>query len=362
MISLIHNSTQYSGFISAEVDFSMASLARTFYIEVARSSIEEEKLPFRADDLVEVLSDGVVICTGYIDIVTSKHKKSSRTITVEGRSKSADLIDSSLEPITFSADINLKGIIEKVIDQLGLDIKVVNNVKDLRLFKKESDKIVVRAGDNAFSFIDSWAVKSQVLLTGNARGDIVIENTPSNKYSQTLEIFNVSAENKHFVKESTVSHNHSNRYREYIGLGQLNASAEGFSFSEEQTTNQKATAKDNAVRPRRKVFSAGKASSQEELQKQADWYKNMARAKSVSFSIITAEHNYYGQPWEINKLLHIKDQINDFEDTLAIDEVHLAESKKEGATATIHFTDKDAYASISIDKAKKEDNSLASLF
>ncbi|KKL58071.1 hypothetical protein LCGC14_2229060 [marine sediment metagenome] len=110
-------------------------------------------------------------------------------ISISGRDKPADIIDSTLDSKAPNGEvfsdlrppITLKTVIERTIASLGAapgqagsaEISVVDEVIP-DPFNEAEDLISPEPGDNAFEFIEKWARKRQVFLTSNGDGDVVI--------------------------------------------------------------------------------------------------------------------------------------------------------------------------------------------
>ena len=111
-IQLEVNGVQYSRFESASVGLRLDALSNTFSFEVV--STQGRALPFKGGEACEVIVNNRTVLTGNIEIVTVAYSAGSHSITVSGRDKTADLLDSSLPSFSdLTAPISLKQIIEQ---------------------------------------------------------------------------------------------------------------------------------------------------------------------------------------------------------------------------------------------------------
>ena len=174
-INLEVNGVEYTNFTMATVTLSLDALANEFSFQAVLPA--GEQLPLRGGDKCSVLVDGELVLTGFIENITGRYTATDHTIFVTGRDRTADLIDSSIDVIDdIRAPATLKEIIEKVVQHIGSDLKVLDDAEPEK-FNKSEDIVIPQPGDNAFDFVEGYAQKRQVLLTSNADGDIVITNS-----------------------------------------------------------------------------------------------------------------------------------------------------------------------------------------
>jgi prophage tail gpP-like protein len=130
------NGTQYSGFISATASKSMEDISGSYTFNI--SILDNlQKFPIKNKSECRVLVNDKPFMTGFVEIVSPSYDAASHQISITGRDKTSDVIDSTLgDTLTFSAGISLQGIVEEVLKNLGLDktISVSSNVDDLDIF------------------------------------------------------------------------------------------------------------------------------------------------------------------------------------------------------------------------------------
>ena len=208
MITVEVDGVQYDQFISVEIGMSLSAIARDFNLTVAQP--DGTVLPFKGGEEIKIFIDGEVRLDGSIFTVSPSYSKDSHQVVMTGRSKVADLIDSTLLPFTISSDISLKGVIEQVIAQIGLDLTVTNEIPDLANFNPAEDKISAEPGDNAFTFIDTLARKRQVLLTSDPAGNIIITRNGTQQNPVTL--LNPGRGTGGNIKSAQVAYNLTRRF------------------------------------------------------------------------------------------------------------------------------------------------------
>ena len=80
----------------------------------------------------------------------------------------------------------LNRLIQKLVTHLGSDVSVVNDSTP-EPFNKAEDVAVPEVGENAFSFVETYAKKRQAILSSNADGDIEITQSKGTQTGITLQ-------------------------------------------------------------------------------------------------------------------------------------------------------------------------------
>jgi prophage tail gpP-like protein len=361
MITATVDGNQYTDFISIELGMGLPAIARDFNLTIAQPA--NTPLPFKGGESIDIFVDGELRLSGSIFTVSPSYTKTSHTISMSGRSNVADLVDSTLLPLSFAADTSLQSVIERVIAQLSLDLKVINEVPGLADFTRTEDKISAEPGTNAFSFIDRLARKRQVLLTSDASGNIIITRNGTEQNPVTL--LNRANGTQGNIKSSSVSYNLNNRFGNYIVMSQKNAVADSFGGALDPASfvNQRGEQIDTSIRSTRQfVMQAEKASTSAEAASRATWQANISRTRSRNYSVIVqGVRPKGGDIWEPNKLQQVNDEQAGIDEIMLIDSVRFIQSKSGGTLTQLSFVDKDAYTVALSEPAPsvKQDNQYA---
>ena len=119
------NGIAYDSFTSASAELRLDALSNTFNFDAV--STVRNPLPFRGGEECRVLVDGETAVTGFIEVVTGDYSADSHTVSVQGRDKTADLLDSGLSTMAdIRAPVTLKAIIEQVVANIGVELTVVD--------------------------------------------------------------------------------------------------------------------------------------------------------------------------------------------------------------------------------------------
>ncbi len=372
--------TRYSRFTEASAFISLDAIARSFSFTAV--STEGLPLPFKGGEACRVIVDGEPVLTGFIETVNINYDSGSHSITVEGRGKTGDLVDSTLLGKEFSSSISLKKIIEEVISEIDLDIEVFNNT-DIADFNPAEDKIGREPAENAFGYIEKLARKRQVLLTSDADGNVVITRSEPATINANLQ--NIIGSDENNILSASASYDNTNRFRFYVGQAQQNTTSLSFGgnvsledvvgpgadieqsnaegVSEIQQAVEKLGETDPDVRKSRThVFIAEKASGVDQIKDRSIWEANIRRTRSQAYSaIINGYRTKEGELWSINKLVTIVDSFADINAQMLINSVEFKFGISEGRETALGFVPKDSYQ-LSLDEPEPVDNVGNNLF
>ena len=302
------NGVRFRGFTNASVSKSMENLSGQFSFSASSrelilndTRILENQI--KVQDEVRVLIDEEPIITGTVEDLNISYDAGSHSISVSGRDKTGDIIDSSTIQKQYNQR-NFKRLIELVLADNGYsNISVINEVPNIDNLS-ENEKVKTESGDTVFSFIDRYAQKLQVLLVTDSEGNIVITREGSGGAGGALLSTKNNPDNN--ILSASINVNSSDRFRFIEVYSQSDNST--FAIN---TVNQNAISEDTEVRaPRRKRVTSRVASNQSFLDNLAKWHVNMRRAKGQRYNCRVV--GYYtgrdnGLLWLPNTLVQVRD-------------------------------------------------------
>jgi len=358
-ISLEVNGVQYDNFLSASCEIRLDALSNTFSFEAVAA--EGTPLPFKGGEPCKVLVNSEIVLTGNIEVITVDYSASDHTIFIQGRDKTGDLLDSTLNPIEIRPQITLKQLIEKVLEQIDLDIEVIDLVNP-EPFNQAEDLVSVEAGDNAFSFIEDYARKRQVLLTSDADGNIVIDtNSGLSAPGAVQHIIGASDNN---ILASSFSFDTTGRYNIYkfssqLSIPAINAAGE-ISFS--SVVDQKGDATDPNVRiGRQLVLVSELPNSNGQNQSRAKWEADIRRARGLVYAVTV--HGYRvdntddeSDLWRTNRLYQVIDDYLGKQQRMLCNSVTYTLDLLSGEQTALGFVDEKTYT---LDLTKLQTSDIA---
>lgn len=314
------NGKRYEGFTDINVSRSIENLSGQFSFSTTVKENSELVIQndLKVQDEVRVYIDDNLVLTGYIEQLNISYSGSDHSISVSGRDKTGDLIDSSAKPIKY-IQTNFIKLVKAILSDNGYsNIKVINNIGTLPILNvgsssnssnlEDGDSAKVDTSASVASFLDNYAKKIQVLLISDKDGNINVTNEGSELSKGSL----ISTVDQSNILSANINVSSIDRFR-YI---EIHSQGDNSSFTETAAI-QTAVVTDNDIRnPRRKLISVNTASQASTLEKIGKWNVNIRRAKGLRYNCTV--QGYYSSDdtdsiWLPNTLVEIRDdrcQIN----------------------------------------------------
>jgi prophage tail gpP-like protein len=354
MMTLEVNGVPYTYFTGATVEIRMDALCRTF--RFSTSKVGTTPLPFNGGEPVRVFADDSLLLTGFIEQVDADYDANSHAVTVSGRDKTGDLLDSTLAAASdFTGTLSLKRIIELVIKQLGLSIDVIDYATPDPLAAPK-DQVAPEPGQNAFEFIEALARKRRVFVTSDENGDINIIRASGTQ--STGRILNYVDGQDNNVLSASVSYDLTGRFRDYKFVSSMNplALAAAGTVAPDVVANQKGQAIDSAIRVGRQLALVPESSlSSGNNKERAEWEANIRKARSRVYSAVVRGFKPLteGNPWLTNTLIEVVDDFAGISAPLLISAATFSYDNNRGSTTTLGMVASNSYT-LELDEPKTE--------
>ena len=334
------NGVTYSRFTSANIELRLDALSNTFTFTAV--STQGAPLPFTVGAECRITVDGHTAITGHIEVVEGDYDGASHSITVQGRDKTGDVVDSSLSKFpNLKPPISLKSIIQKVLVNIGNTSIIVADQVAPPLFNKAEDLAASGEGVGAFEFIEGLARKRQVLLTSSANGNIVIVKTPG-PIIDSFILQNVIGSKGNNVLKAAYSYDLTGRYNVYKMTSSLNPTAIsiGSSASNKDIVNQSGEVTDSAIREGRQlaIVPEGPYSNKQNTDR-AQWEQRVRAARGQVYSATIQGHPHVHP----NDMIRVFDDFAGISAEMLINSVSYAMDLDSGKTTTLSLVEKNAY-------------------
>lgn len=346
MITVTFDNQPYSNFKRVSVRRSLDEFAGSFSITATKTV--GTTFPIKRGSYCQILNDGEPILSGFVERISPSQSTVQSDVVIEGRDITADLVDSTLTAgaIEIVPPVSLSEVIQQVRDYIGLDVSVNQEVSGLEDFTKE-DLISSEAGQTAFSLIEKYARKRQVLLTTSGGGDIVITRNPRadgdslGEATAGFQVLNYDGESN--VLNSSSSFDDTNRFHEYIVVSEQNPVALnnfGSVGLDEIVDVQSESYFDNDIRETRKlVIVAENASNKDEALNRAKWEASVRKARSLNYScdidrLLT----------DLNELVYVRDDYEDINAVMLLNSFNLVFDVSSGSVTSLGFVDRNSYS------------------
>ncbi len=340
---------QYTNFTEATVDIRLDALTNTFSFDAVAPN--GEPLPFKGGEECKVIVDGETQLTGFIEIVAVIYDGGDHTIRIQGRDKTADLLDSTIDTIDDlrGDNLTLKSVIEKVIDQLGLSIKVIDQVTP-KPFSATEDIASPEPGDNAFAFIEKYARKRQVLLTSDSDGNIVIATNSGQDADGAVQHI-IGADDNNVIR-SSFSFDTTGRFNAYKAASGLNPVALNQAGDSDLASlvNQGGGVFDSAIRKGRQLILISETPfGSNDCKERARWEADVRKARGLAYSASVSGFRVgvdSGDLWQINRIYQITDDFIGKVEPMLCNSVTFTIDLEGGRQTTLGFVGQKAYTLI----------------
>ena len=340
------NGVQYTDFTTANCEIRLDALSNSFNFTGVMT--DGQALPFKGGDECKIVVDGETVLTGHIEVIAVSYSGESHEIRISGRDKTGDLLDSTIGIINDirGKELSLKSIIEIVLDNIGLDISVIDEVNPAK-FNEAEDVAAPEPGQNAFEFISLYAEKRQVLLTSDADGNVVIsKNLGENADGAVQHI--IGAEDNNVIS-CDFSFDTTGRYNAYVMSSELNPVTlnNAGDTDTKLIVNQRGAATDTEIRASRVLtLNSDVPLSSAECVKRATWEADIRKARGLIYYATVREYRVGGTTgdlWRVNKIHQITDDFIGKIEPMLCNSVVYSLDNEGGRVTSLGFVGQKAY-------------------
>lgn len=341
------NGLDLVNFIDASVFRSMISVSGAF--NVGSTADEQNRLPIREDNRVELVADENTVLTGFVEGIDSGAAPDKHDFVATGRDVLGDLYDSTVGDVKeFTGSVQLQDICRAVLDGMNLtEVSVIDETtlgivgpSTPLLPFSEYDITSAGIGTTGFDFLEPFARKRQVLLTTDGLGNLILARNTGIKLPVKLKTGKDGN-----LKNARKIIDNTQRFNIYTAHSQLNPIRMVPGTKPGEIVQQKGLAIDPQIRSSRiYAFNAEESSDSFTAQERAIWESNFRRASSLSYTGTVQGHSFAnGALWIPNRLVDVEDDLNKINTTLLIRSVRYNSSVHLGNTATLEMTFRSAY-------------------
>ena len=316
------NGVDYTDFIGISCSKSMVEFSGGFTFNI--TDRKDSGKFFDGSEKCEIVIGSEIVSTGFIDEFSGNLDNGNHIINASGNEKTVDIIDSDLTSnIDFTGAIKLKDVIKKVLSTLNItDISVDSNI-GVEAFTGD-DLVNAEIGDNAFSFIEDYCKKRQVVITTTKKGNILLQRASTEFNGDVLQRIKGNTTNN--VLTSSFRESFRNRYAQYICRCSDNLSTGEYDVGFEE---RKASSYDNQIRSTRKKEIIIDSSDIYTLRKRAIWEQNFRLNGGVYDCKVQGFRSpVTNEVWYPNMLVLVKDTTWKIDKMMVVRDV---EWKQDGA-------------------------------
>lgn len=336
------NGSSYTGWTQGRVMRSLESIADSFDLTLTDQwgSGNLSARDIKTDMPCEIWIDDQPVITGYIDEATPSYDAKNHTVSVRGRSKAGDLVDSSLPSKPFHGQ-DLLAIAKVQCEPFGIDVRSTVDVS------KPFTDMAREDGQTIFEFLEQAARIRAVRLVSEPDGNLLITRAGTDRISTRLEL----GEN---ILSASGQFSSRDRFTHYVIHGQT--AGDNFSFAGAvahligRADDDRWTDKD---RYRPTVIDA-EVKDKDDCDRRAWWQRNTAYGRSHGIVYTVRGWRHAKGLWQPNFLVPVSDRwMGIDEDLLIVSTQFLLD--KQGERAEIQVMPKEAFDLVELpEPASKE--------
>ena len=266
---------------------------------------------------ITITIENELVFTGFIENIENSQDYNQHYLTISGRDKTAELIDSYILPKQYKQNDFLK-LIRLVLDDNGYNNIKINS--DIAILPKLiGNSFVAEKNSKIFEFIDNLAKTISVILITDVDGDILITREGADLAVGSLDISNNSIN----VLNSNLSINSDETYRYIRIIGSQRTEQNKKRSQNVEFIDYKANTN------KRLIVDINTNSNRSKLEDIANWYMAIKRGKGSRYNAdmqgfltnITT-----GLLWQANTILLLKDEANNINGSFLIQGVSYSQS------------------------------------
>ena len=315
-LTLKVDSQIYGGWKSIKIQRGMRRFAGTFELELTdKWANSKTKRVVKEDSPCVIEIDGETIITGYTDDVLTNYDDKSHSLTVNGRSKTGDLVDCSANKFDYP-NMDLAAIAKKECAVFGIKVVVECDVGEP--FKNASRDVA----ETYHEFLAKLATYRAVHLTSNAQGDLVIARASKEKISTAL----ILGEN---ILTGSGKRSKRDRFHTYTVTGQQ--AGDDF-INGNAAAHIDGVAIDKNIRKERTLYIVPDDLTLNDAKRIAENDRNIRFGESQPVTYTVNGWRHSDGLWQPNKLVHVVDPYNELKKDLLI--VHVTFTMDEDGQRT----------------------------
>lgn len=286
----------YGGWKRATITTGIEQIASAFELGVTDRWVgQDNPYPIRPGASCQLLLDGELVITGYVDENQPSFDASSHEIRISGRDKTGDLVDcSAIHKTGQWANAKLDKIVRDICKPFAIMVIVDADIG--AAFSTFS----LQEGETAHECIDRACRMRAVMPVSDNLGNLVLTRAKNGKPVADL----VQGEN---ILSASGDFSMRERYSQYLIKGQDRGSDDN-ADAPETHTQVSATVTDEFVKRYRPIIVLAEDKGVHATYKQrAEWERNVRRGRAARATVrVTDWRNTAGTLWKSNTIVHVR--------------------------------------------------------
>lgn len=285
----------YGGWKTARITFGIEQIANSFELSVTdKWSGQDTPRPIKVGAACQVLVDGELVITGYVDDVSPEYDANSHGISISGRDAAGDLVDCSAMHKTGQwANASLDKIVRDVCAPFGIKVLI-----DAPLGAKFAT-FSIQEGETAFECIDRACRMRAVMPISDGKGNVLITRAKTGAPVASL----IQGENILYARGEFSLRE---RFSSYAIKGQDRGSDDNADAPQNHTQVAASSIDSFIKRHRPLIVLAEDKGGHASYKDRAEWERNVRRGRSARASVrVNGWRNVSGDLWRANTLVQL---------------------------------------------------------
>lgn len=343
-VTLRVNGAEYGGWTAIRVTTDVEQTATSFDLELSErwtkpragetGGITEVAPGVRMGDACEVRIGGTVVCTGYVDKVSKSYGPEEHKVSVSGRSKTGDLVDSAIEKDQQIKGKKLEDIARQLCAPHGIEVTVEADTGP------PIEEFHAKTGETVHGEISRLCALRSLLVSDGPGGNLVITGSGAGGGRAAIRLGSSP------IRTGSAEWDQSDRYGKTIVRGQQPLGGSGL-LDGTAVALSEGVAKDPDVKASRvRVINAKGRVTPEEAQKRAahDSRKRKGKSNFIKYELYGWRHSGGGLWWK-GLTVRVEDSLLGLSGEYRVRGVELSLSEQ-GTIATVTLVDPAAYSDI----------------
>lgn len=294
-VELKVNGKLFGGWQRVRIERGIEQIAGTFDLTATdrwNTAQGRQGIEIKPGQRCEVLVNGRIVITGYIDSVNRSYDADSHQIGVSGRDKTADLVDCS-------AIYKSGQWVGKKLEQIAADLAAPFGIGVTAAVDTGSalPVLAIQEGETVFELLDRAARMKALLLISDGAGNLLLTRAGRDRApAELLEGGNILRADGEFSWRD--------RFSDYIVKGQRRGDDENYA---ETVAHQTESVKDAGInRYRPLIVMAEDQEGNAALRQRAEWERNVRAGRATRASITVQGWGVDGQLWQPNTIARLR--------------------------------------------------------
>jgi len=296
-VTLLINGTAFGGWTSVRITRSIKQICDTFSLTLSErwsGAVGSDTPPqISAGDPCQVYCGDELVITGYVDDTLPSYDAQQHVISVQGRSKPADLVDCGHAGKQWTQPRTLLQLARELAWDFGITVRADTDVG--AAFQRPA----IAAGQTRFEFLEKLARQRGVRLISDSDGTLVIARTGTVVVPDALEL----GKN---IRSSSGRFSVRDRFGEIVVVGQT-AGTDTWNGTAAASIRGSATDTD-VRRARRHVLVAENAADAAACRKRAEWQRNTNYGNGEALTYTVSGWRHSSGLWLPNTRVSVTDK------------------------------------------------------